>query len=244
MTLATTSTAISSPVLSPAPGAPMECRFETKFLLLPDRVSDVVGWADSRLQRDPHGGTDGGYHVSSLYFDSPDLEIYRIAQAGAVDKYRVRRYGSEDVLHLECKSKRQDRTVKWRATIPAAELPRVEQARGSECWVGEWYAEALRARSLRPVCHVSYSRRAWSGCVEGEHVRVTLDQDLRCQPAAGLTARLPGPGIPLLEGCVLEVKFARSLPDAVSRWTTELGLEPQRLSKYRRAVEVCGLAPE
>jgi hypothetical protein len=244
MTLAKTSPETSSPAASSAPGTPMECRYETKFLLLPDRVSDVVGWGDSRLERDPHGGADGDYQVSSLYFDSPDLEIYRMTQAGAVDKYRVRRYGSEDVLHLECKSKRQDRTMKWRTTIPAAELPRVEHARGTECWAGDWYADALRARSLRPVCHVAYSRRAWSGCVEGEYVRVTLDQALRCQRAEGLTAQLPGPGIPLLEGCVLEVKFARSLPDAISRWTTALGLEPQRLSKYRRAVEVCGLATE
>jgi hypothetical protein len=222
----------------------MECRFETKFLLAADSVRNVVGWVDSRLETDPHGGADGGYQVSSLYFDSPDFEIFRMAQAGAVDKYRVRRYGSEDVLHLECKSKRQDRTMKWRVTIPAAELPRVEQACGPESWAGDWYAEALRARSLRPVCHVSYSRRAWSGCVEGEHVRVTLDQDLRCQRAEGLRSCLAGPGVPLLEGCVLEVKFTRSLPDAISTWTTALGVEPQRLSKYRRAVEVCGLAPE
>jgi hypothetical protein len=244
MTLAKTSPAISSPDIPYAPGALMDCRDETKYLLLPDRVSEVVEWSESRLERDPHGGSDGNYQVSSLYFDSPDLAIFRLSQAGAVDKYRVRRYGTEDVLHLECKSKRQERTVKWRATIPAVELPRVEEARRSESWVGDWYAEALRTRSLRPVCHVSYSRRAWSGCVEGEYLRVTLDQDLRCERAEGLAARPPGSGIQLLEGCVLEVKFTRSLPDAISRWTMELGIEPQRLSKYRRAVEVCGLASE
>lgn len=222
----------------------MECRYETKYLILPDRVSQVVEWVDSRLERDPHGGSDGDYQVSSLYFDSPDLAIFRMAQAGAVDKYRVRCYGSEDVLHLECKSKRQERTVKRRTTIRAVELPRVEQARGPESWAGDWYAEALRTHSLRPLCHVSYLRRAWAGCVEGEHLRLTLDRDIRCERAEGLTARPPGSSMQLLEGCVLEVKFTRSLPDEISRWTTALGIEPQRLSKYRRAVEVCGLASE
>jgi hypothetical protein len=222
----------------------MEARYETKFLILSDKASDVVQWCGSRLDRDPHGGAAGDYRVSSLYFDSPDLEIYQMAQTGSVDKYRVRRYGSEDVLHLECKSKREGRTVKWRATVPASELPCVERAKGSEDWAGGWFAEALLARALRPMCHVSYVRRAWSGCVDGEDVRVTLDQDLRCERAAGLTARLPGVGMLLVEGCVLEVKFTRSLPDAISRWTTALGCEPQRLSKYRRAVQVCGLAKE
>jgi len=217
--------------------------FETKLLLTPEQADATTAWAGARLPRDPYvNGADGTYQVASLYFDSPLLEIYHHAHADGISKYRIRRYGAEERIFLECKSKLSGRVVKRRTPVPATELPELQRIDPSSGWAAAWFVEAMAQRALQPVCHVSYVRQAWNGELDGERVRMTLDRELWGSAVSAI--ELPGPhpdGRPLFSGCVLEIKHTGSLPAACGQWLRELGCEAQRLSKYRQAVQVCGI---
>jgi hypothetical protein len=238
--------------LQQTPDAREDSGYESKYLLTPAAAEEVAAWAGALPGLD--FATDSAappLHVSSLYFDSPELEIFRRAETPAVDKYRIRRYNEEPVLYLECKSKRAGSVSKRRTAVPAGELGRVhppsgpmdtERAADARDWPGAWFAEALTRHGLRPVCHVAYVRAAWVGEMNGQRARLTLDRDLRCAPAAGLD--LPGCGgdaRTLLDGCILEVKHAAPLAEAFHHRLIALGCEPRAFSKYRRAMHVCGM---
>ncbi|MFN3651149.1 MAG: polyphosphate polymerase domain-containing protein [Armatimonadota bacterium] len=235
---------LSQPLVTPPAPPPVEAPFETKLLIPGALAEAAAAWIEARIPRDPHAvGPEGTYTVGSLYFDTPHLEIYRRAHAASVAKYRIRRYGAEERLFLECKEKLSGRVVKRRSPIAPSDLSALAELATHDGWPATWFAAAVRERDLRPVCRVSYVRRAWIGELDGQRVRVTLDRDLRAGPAAGL--ELPGMldgGRLLFRGCVLEIKHAGGLPPSVQEWLAELGCSPQPLSKYRTAVEVCGVA--
>src|SRR6187401_1760670 len=81
--------------------------YEMKFLLSEPRGEEVLGWARQRLCPDPHAkeSSHGAYQVNSLYFDTPNLEVYHRVGSYGRCKYRVRRYGGEKTIFLERKLK-------------------------------------------------------------------------------------------------------------------------------------------
>lgn len=223
--------------------APPPGMYETKFVLPLHAAEAAQVWAGGHLRPDPHGaGSLPTYAVHSLYFDTLSREIYRRADTHGLTKYRIRRYDDGPVLFLERKAKHQGRVWKHRTRIPAVELWRV--AEPVEGWSGSWFTEAIVTRQLEPVCHVSYVRSAWIGELEGQRVRLTLDRSLRGGQAGGL--RIPGStvrGLPLVAGCVLEFKCEREVPLVFRRLMAQEGWDPASMSKFRRAMEQCGMAP-
>src|SRR5439155_22125195 len=99
--------------------------YELKFLLDETRAQDVEAWAELRLALDPHSdpALGGASRTTSLYFDTPELDVYHRAPSYRRRKFRVRRYGSAPEVFLERKSKWGDRVAKPRTAVPAAELP-------------------------------------------------------------------------------------------------------------------------
>lgn len=242
MTPPLTAVGFESPSLG-KPGAGAEPAFELKFLIEPGRAQEVESWARGRLALDPHGepALGGAYRTTSLYFDTPELDVYHRTPSYKRRKFRLRRYGSAPWTFLERKSKWGDQVEKRRTAIPEGELPLLALAASLADWPGHWFHRRLRMRRLVPACRVGYQRTAYVGsCLEGP-LRLTLDRrllgiltdDWGLGPVEG--------GLPLLAGqVILELKFRRALPAPFKELVRDLRLNPTSVSKYglcRRAWE-------
>ena len=218
--------------------------FEVKFLLTNAEAREVERQLRGRLAPDPHAdpALGGAYRVTSVYFDTPNLDVYRRSDGYRRRKYRVRRYGGAPSVFLERKAKKQQRVRKRRVSIPLAELATLAGEVPRE-WPGAWFAAQLAKRQLRPVCRVSYERVALIGaCPEGP-IRVTFDRAAQGGPAADADPEPVADGPPLLQDEVItEFKFLGAMPAAFKEVVEGLRLGPRSVSKFRRCVEAVGLA--
>jgi hypothetical protein len=214
--------------------------FELKYLLSIDAARRVEAWARDHLRPDPHG-VAGCYHTTSLYCDTPCLDIFHGSPGHRRSKYRVRRYGEGCTAHLERKTKKGDRVRKRRESIPLEVLPAI--AGPEDTLGGLWFHQKVRFHDLRPVCRVAYNRTAFIGTAPEGALRLTLDRD-----PVGVAARdwaLP----PLYDGhaflsesVIVELKFHTALPLLFHRLLAELPANTARASKYRLCLQALGIA--
>jgi hypothetical protein len=225
-------------VASPALAADAGDAYELKFLLSGETADRVEAWARQRLTPDPHG-VGGAYRTSTLYLDTPHLDVYYKSPGYRRSKYRLRRYGSEGVIHLEQKTRRGDRVRKRREVLPLAELPRLVAPDGA----GTWFGQRVGARAFRPVCRVGSLRTAFVTTTSGGPVRLTLDREMRGSAASDWTVPDRVEGRTLLPGAVvLELKFRAALPALFRELLDLLTVRAAGASKYGRCVEAWGLA--
>src|SRR5687767_5763312 len=97
---------------------------EIKFVIDPRLAQRIQDWARRHLDADPHGSGpfSDEYDIASLYFDTPDKDVFNRRRSFARAKYRVRRYGSSDVVFLERKLRRPGLLVKRRTVAPLTTL--------------------------------------------------------------------------------------------------------------------------
>jgi hypothetical protein len=242
-----------SPLLPPAefespslstPGAGAGPAFELKFLIDEARAREVEAWARGRLALDPHGDTalGGAYATTSLYFDTPELDVYDRSPGYKRRKFRVRRYGAAAWTFVERKSKWGDRVEKRRTAVPEVELAQLAHPMSLVTWPGHWFHRRLLARRLAPACRISYQRTAYVGaCGEGP-LRLTLDRRVRGVLSGEWCVGPPERAVPLLRGqVVLELKFRASLPAPFKGIVQGMRLSPSGVSKYRLCREAWGL---
>jgi hypothetical protein len=238
-----------TPVLfeSPSLGRPAgeAPAYELKFLLDEGPARDVEAWAGRRLALDPHGEPElgGAYRTTSLYCDTPELDVYHRTPSYRRRKFRVRRYGEAPWAFLERKSRWGDRVTKRRSAVPTEELAHLAHPMSLVDWAGHWFHTRLLARRLGPACQVAYQRTAYVGaCPEGP-LRLTLDRRV-CGVLAGAWAVAPFEGgLPLLPGrVILELKFRSALPAPFKELVRLLRLAPTAVSKYRLCREAWGAA--
>ena len=86
-----------SPSLATAAGG--GSAYEVKFRLTAQEADAAETWARKRLTPDPHGD-NGVYRTTSLYLDTPFLDIYHKTPGYRRSKYRLRRYGSQEWVHF------------------------------------------------------------------------------------------------------------------------------------------------
>lgn len=218
--------------------------FELKFLLDEARAREVEDWARRRLALDPHGdpALGGAYRTTSLYCDTPELDVYHRSPSYRRRKFRVRRYGAAPLAFLERKSKWGDRVAKRRTTVPEDELALLVNPLGLLSWPGHWFHRRLLARRLGPACRIVYQRTAYVGsCAEGP-LRLTLDRRVRGILTGEWSLAPFEGGRPLLTGqVILELKFRLALPAPFKEVVTGLRLSPSAVSKYRLCREVWGV---
>jgi hypothetical protein len=224
--------------------AAMGPAYELKFLLDEAEALRVAGWAQGRLALDPYGDSalGGAYLTTSLYCDTPELDVYRRSPSYRRRKFRVRRYGLAPWVFLERKSKHGDRVAKRRTPIPDAELAPLAHPMSVVTWPSHWFHRSVTARRLRPACRIAYERTAFIGsCSEGP-LRLTLDRRLRGMPAEAWNLSPVEGGLPLLMGqVILELKFFSALPLPFKQLVQELALTPSCISKYRLCREAWGV---
>ena len=210
--------------------------FELKFLLTEPAARDLAEWAAGRLAPDPHAGPAGSYRVTSVYLDTPRLDVALRADGFRVHKHRARRYGTEPVVHLERKSKDRGRVWKYRTAVP---LDRLSEP------LAHWFADEVADLGLRPVCRVTYDRTAFVGSGPTGPVRLTIDRAAVGAAADGLAPDPLDDGLPLLGGSVVaEFKYLASLPPVFKEAVAAFRLTPTGVSKYRRFAAAAGLVAE
>jgi len=233
---------LQSPSLD-LPGAAAPA-YELKFLLDETRAQAAEAWARQHLAPDPHGdpALGGAYRTTSLYFDTPELDVFHRAPSYRRRKYRVRRYGAGPWAFLERKSKWGDRVAKRRSLVPEADVALLAHPMSVVAWPGHWFHRRLLARRLTPACRVAYQRLAFVGAGAGGALRLTIDRHVHgALTGAWDLAPVEG-GLPLLHGqAILEFKFRAALPAPFKALARELRLSPGGVSKYRLCRETWGV---
>ena len=211
---------------------------EIKFVVPAALAHQIRNWARTEMDPDPHGGGPFGdeYRTSSLYLDNGALDVFHRRGSTGRSKYRIRRYGNADVVFLERKMRQPAVLAKRRTTVPIDALARLAPS-VDPLWPGQWFHRRVAARSLRPICQVSYFRVARVGVRDGEVVRLTLDCDLRARAAFGY-AFGSDPGLPIMNGdAILELKYRGPAPAIFKRLIEEFALTPRSASKYRMGLQ-------
>ena len=218
---------------------------EIKFQVPGFAGEGILDWARNRLLPDPNANGDsqnGGYQITSLYFDTEDFDVYHRKGSFGRSKYRIRRYGPTKVAFLERKLKTRGLVSKRRAAVDVSELERLQEADPDPGWPGFWYHQRLIARQLRPICQISYRRTALVAMTSHGAVRLTLDHCIQTVPLSSCAFNDSTPGTLLsAENVIVEFKFRMDMPVLFKNLVEQFGLTPQRLSKYRLAVVALGL---
>lgn len=214
-------------------------RHELKFYVNNGDLIALGAKLEQVLFRDAHAGPDGEYFIRSVYFDDcANSAFYEKLDGGnARDKYRIRVYGlDEKRIFLERKRKRGDLVAKDSVHITrrlAEQLMRGDPNRLELLpapLLRDMFVE-MRTRLLRPVVRVDYFREAFTFPVE--NTRVTFDKRLTAGPFPRDLFDL-SPGIMALDDQrqILEVKYDRVLPEAVSLLLRGVPAERCAISKY------------
>lgn len=217
---------------------------EIKFLLDPATAVAVRAWARERLVADPNAQGFAGdtYEVTSLYFDTPDLDVFHRRGLHEHSKFRVRRYGDE-TFYFERKLKIRGRLAKRRVPATPADVARLSGPPGAADWAGLWFQKKIAGRRLQPQCQISYERTARVLMTTAGPIRLTLDEASRALPMDEIRFQDASAAVPVTERVILELKYRRDFPVLFRELVAQFTLNPLPFSKYRAALPVLGLVP-
>jgi len=218
---------------------------ELKFLVDGKLVPDLREWARRHLSRDPFGSGPHGddYTTTSLYFETPDFDVYHRRGSYGQSKFRIRRYGTSDIVFLERKFRTRRLLAKRRTTVPITDLELLAAPVPEPGWPGYWFHRRVLLRRLSPLIQMSYDRTARVGMASGGSTRMTIDTNLRVLPMPD-RAFIPGVGFPLIEGrCIVELKYRVVVPALFKQLVETFRLEASPVSKYRIGLSVLDYAP-
>jgi hypothetical protein len=227
-------------------------RFELKYLISLQEAERFKAGLQAYLVPDEHGGNQGRYGVSSLYYDSPRFRCYREKLDGlrVRRKLRIRRYGTDEVLteetpvYVEIKQRVDRVTQKRRAILPYGEALRLYHDRQMPHHASEARAVLeeilvfLCQYNLRPATIVRYDRQAFIGTDYDMGLRVTFDTSLSFQ-AHPLHLHEEPSCLPMLHPgvVVMEVKVNERIPYWLTDMIAAHNLPLTRFSKYCRGLE-------
>lgn len=173
-------------------------------------------------------------HYRTLYFDTPDFELYHLHVNGRADRYKVRsreytdsRESFLEVKHKTCKG----RTIKTRILTPQ---PLVEMTLAAESWLHGVFP--YDSRALEPVLWNTFMRIT---LVSKQHCeRVTLDVDLAFYNESGM-ARLDGIAVAEVKmdahGCaspfLAQMRTQRVHPRGFSKYVMGVSMLYERVKK-------------
>lgn len=211
--------------------AALQTRRDRKYLVPPELLHAVVAGLPDVGALEIGGRLVHRYR--SLYFDTEQLDLYRLAATGRRRRYKVRRreYVDDQLCMLEVKTKdSRGRTVKARTELIA----------GDECGLSarelSFVGDALHAAGiehahaspLQPSVETGYLRTTLVPA--GEQWRATIDLDLVGAPAGGAP-------VPLGRSVVIETKSNGS-PTPLDRALWAHGVRPTRVSKFAVAMAI------
>ncbi|WP_345681780.1 VTC domain-containing protein [Novipirellula caenicola] len=207
-------------------------RYECTFVLDDIAATALIESASRRM--DPPASND----VSDLFYDTENW--HRPAKTKAIDKtiYRVRRIDHAWDVFLE-QQRREKQTSKLRRSIvPSSELKRLEMDEVDKTWEAAWFHKNILKHGLRRSLKVRFDRLAFDAdSIEGP-LRLTIDQNIRCQVFSDLVNPNQNPSTPIPMHLV-RMKYFVSLPAIFKSLIYEFALLPNPTSMYRECVLCC-----
>lgn len=236
----TADNALLSPSIQRALGERVPA-FELKLVLPEPLAQQLEAWAERQMLPDQFGDpADGGaYQTTTLYLDTPQLDVFHRSPGFRRRKYRLRRYGTESRIYFEQKSRRGDRVRKRRSEARLDDLARLIDERltsaDADDWSGAWFREQILHHAFTPACRVTYRRTAFVQSTSQGPVRLTFDRQIRgvADGAWDLTPVEQGDCL-LDDAVVCEFKFRAALPALFKQVIVDLQLQSGSMSKYRR----------
>ncbi len=210
--------------------------YEMKFLIPAEATEFIRRWATEHMGLDPHADPDGdGYLTTTLYLDTPQLDVYHRGTGYKRKKYRIRRYGNSNEAFVECKSRKGDATSKQRCNIPLDQVSRLGSPETGDGWIAEGFRQEIEKRGLLPICRISYLRSAWMAPSSTGPMRLTIDRQICGIPADNWQLDPVIGGKHILETqYVLEFKFRETMPLPFKSLLEQAVLNAAAVSKYRR----------
>jgi len=235
-------------------------RYEYKYALPIAARDRIVQIAEPFVRPDPHafelerGGR--GYHVHTLYLDTPRFRDYfhRMDERKIRHRLRIRTYGragTQQPVFLEMKRKLENWVVKHRVRVSDADSwcsmdhPRpweplcdsFEPGRGH--YTAEHFAREARRHGYRPVTVVHYVREVFvSRRKDLPRLRLTLDFTVSACVAHGAHDLYAPPTVELLpaDWMVLELKYDGDRPQWMRHICRALALRAVPVSKANLSV--------
>jgi len=198
----------------------------------------IQDWARLNLDPDPYGSGPFGdqYLTTSLYFDTPNRDVFHRRGSFGRAKYRIRRYGQGAHVFLERKLRKPGLLVKRRTKVSIEDLRRLEDDSVTDWGLGNWFRRRVVGRRLEPVCQLSYHRVARGVMSSTGPARLTVDDGIRVAPIDRV-GFVSDPGLPVLEGCmIVEMKFRAHMPVQFEALLEQFQVRPQAASKYRHGM--------
>ena len=221
--------------------------YEIKYLVSAETVAFIHRWAGEHMQLDPHACPTGecGYLTTTLYLDTPALDVFHRGTGYKRKKYRIRRYGDASEAFVECKVRHGDATSKQRCNIPLEEVARLSSCEPGSGWAAEGFRSEIAKRGLLPICRISYFRSAWMCPSPAGPMRLTIDRQIRGVPSDNWELIPVDEGRQILEQqFVCELKFKETMPALFKSLLEQSPLSGAAVSKYRRWMQASlGIAP-
>ncbi len=209
--------------------------FEIKFILDEATAAAVEARLASFLTPDPHADpATGAYTITSIYCDTPGWDVYLREGRHASRKYRVRRYGDGPTF-VERKTVRKSIVRKRRSRADGDDLQAMVASEA--CPDTAWFARQVSHADLRPVCRISYQRRALFGAGSEGPMRLTFDRHIRGHPLSQWSFNGVATPRTLFDSVVVcEFKFRNAMPAPMKDAVAAFRLEPRGVSKYRACI--------
>ena len=216
---------------------------EVKFLIGAQMAAEIEGRVAKVLTVDPHvdPAIGNGYDIATLYYDTPEWDVFHRRGRYGLIKFRARRYGTSPEVFLERKSRQKARVRKRRTMIHAEEFDRFDASVSQFQDDSAWFHRQLARHKFRPACLVGYRRDAYFSAGGDTPIRVTFDRDIRGGVVSHWSFGSPTASIALLaDSVVCEFKFRGSMPAGLKSFLHEFQLSPHGVSKYRKCMQAAG----
>lgn len=188
---------------------------------------------------DPHAGSDGTYHIRSIYFDDPKNRFFYENENGTDprEKYRIRIYNASDRrITLECKKKERAMTHKDSCKLSLSQFQALMQhslpAASVDSTLLEKFYLLQQQENLQPKVIVAYDRTPF--VYPFGNVRITFDRNIVSSTdfSAFFDPYLPARPILPPGKNILEVKYDELLPNFLYGAMNLGCLRQSNFSKY------------
>ncbi len=229
-------------------------RFELKYVLTLQQAERFRQSLRAYLVPDDNGDAQGGYQLTSLYYDSPDYRCFweKVDGLRLRRKLRIRHYetanplADDTTVFVEIKQRIDRVTQKRRVVLPyraALQLCNQREVPDDHAPQDQPVIDEIQAflwqYNLQPSSLVRYRRQALMGTEYDIGLRVTFDTDLCFQAGtAALHADLTS--LPLFPAncVVMEIKVNERIPYWLTELVAQHNLNMVRISKYCRSIEL------
>lgn len=228
-------------------------RYECKYLVSDGAATEIRAFIQPFMVPDAFARRQPGhcYPISSLYFDTLDLALYRQTSSGEKNRFklRVRSYSDDAAtpVFLEVKRRVNDVILKRRAglqrdaardMLTTGNYTRLEGSTSELLADLAYFTGHVTVAGARPFLRIRYVREAYEA-VGGDPLRITLDTHIAWNPTSTPDFTLNGEGwrSASVPGTVLEIKFTDRYPRWVGEMIRAFGLQRQSVAKYVLSVD-------